>query len=103
MKAEKEAARNALLEMLKPNTTIYSIVRSVANSGMSRTIDFYAIQDNRPVYLSGYISDLLDLPRSKASGALRITGAGMDMCFATVYETSRKLFNDGYSLKSEVI
>ena len=108
---DKVEAIAALHEILKPGDTVYSIVRTVAKSGMSRTIDFYVFRDNRPVYLTGYMSTALGIPRATgAHWALKISGCGMDMCFATVYDLSMTLFCPGkydhdaaYSLKSEVL
>lgn len=100
----KEEATQELRDRLREGDTIYSIVRSVAASGMSRVIDFYVIRDDRPQYLTGWMANALDLPLKKNGiSGVRVTGAGMDMCFATVYELSRKLFNDGYKLKSETL
>jgi hypothetical protein len=91
-----------LVKRFAPNgSTIYSVVRKVAASGMSRNIDFYAIQDDRLVFLSGYISTITGYPRT-AQG-IKVKGAGMDMCFAVVYDLASRLYGDGYALKSETI
>jgi hypothetical protein len=97
---DKEEARDALKRVLSPGDTVYGIVRTVSRSGLSRTIDFYAIQQNQPIYLSGYMSTLLGISRNK-EGALKVSGCGMDMIFATVSDLSRTLFEHGYALKHE--
>jgi hypothetical protein len=97
-KEDKDSALGVLKSLLVKGDRVYGIVRSVARSGMSRTIDFYILKDNQPVYLTTYMSVVLSIPQAK-NGALRVAGCGMDMIFATVYELSMRLFSDGYWLK----
>lgn len=83
-----------LRKLLKPGSTVYGIVRTVSRSGMSRTIDFFVMptkKGDRPMYLSGYMATLLGYTRD-SSGALRVSGCGMDMVFHTVYNLSSVLF-----------
>jgi len=88
---------------LKKGDTLYTNVKSVSRSGMSRQIAVYAIQDNKPFFISYYIAELLNYKMNNNNGAIKISGCGMDMAFAIVYELSKKLFNDGYALKQRSI
>jgi hypothetical protein len=97
-KTDREEATERLRALLKPGDTVTGIVRTVARSGMSRTIDFYAGSELGQ-YLTGYMAKALDLGRTP-DGAVRVHGCGMDMIFATVYDLSRTLFQDGYALKN---
>lgn len=90
-----------LKEIAPPGTTVYAVVRNVSRSGMSRTMDFYVITDNTLRYITGYVATILGLRRSDRG--VRVTGAGMDMAFATTYELAHALYGDGYALTSEVI
>lgn len=83
--------------MITKGDKVYGIVRSVARSGMSRTIDFYVIKDGVPVYVTAFVAETLGMKRNK-EGALKVSGTGMDMIFAVVYDLGRKLFDDGYAL-----
>lgn len=99
-KSEKDAARDEavaeLRKILEPGDTVYGIVRTVSKSGMSRTMTFYAIKDNRPVYLTGYMSKALGLTVVRGwHDAVRVHGCGMDMIFATVYDLGRTLWPQG--------
>jgi hypothetical protein len=98
-KAEKAAAITDAMEMLnkflKPGSKVYTVVRSVAKSGMSRTIDLYTIHEGEMMYLSGYAATVLDYRRTD-QGALKVSGCGMDMCFHIVYSLSRKMFPNGF-------
>ena len=98
--------------LIKPGQTIYSIIRSVSASGMSRCIDFYTIerywyslgngkykQANRMRFLTGYVSYVLGLPWANKEGGirggLRVNGCGMDMAYHCVYELGAKLWPKG--------
>lgn len=94
-KARQQEALNRLKEWIKPGDTIYTHVESVARSGMSRTMHVYKMEDNEPRYLTNTIVDALGYSQAK-DGALRISGCGMDMGFALVYDMSRVLFRDGF-------
>ena len=82
--------------------TVYGIVRHVSASGMSRDIDLYIIADNRPVYLTGYASTILDYPMAKSRG-MKVGGCGMDMVFHCVSSLAHAIGRDYKTLKSETI
>lgn len=89
--AEKTEAIEQLKKILAPGDTVYAIIRKVSKSGMSRTIDLYG---KDYMYLTGYISQALGWRRDK-SGALKVTGCGMDMVFHTVYCLGCALWPNG--------
>lgn len=89
-----EEARQHLLRMLKPGDVVWCVLRKVAYTGMSRQIDFYAIQDNEPLWLTGRIARLLDYRQGK-NDALMVSGCGMDMGFHVVYSLGSALWPDG--------
>jgi hypothetical protein len=88
--------------MLENVSTVYGIVRHVSASGMSRDIDLYIIADNRPVYLTGYASTILDYPMAKSRG-MKVGGCGMDMVFHCVSSLAYAIGRDYKTLKSEII
>lgn len=90
-----------ILENASPTTRIYSIVRHVSKSGMSRLIDFYVMVDNRPVWVTPAIRDILGYKQDEKTGALKVGGTGMDMCFHVVHSLGYKLHKDGYYFGSE--
>jgi hypothetical protein len=92
------------LRQAPKETPLYGIVRSVSRSGMSRRIDFYAIdpKDQRPIWLTPVFRDVLGL--SQGSGdrdGLRVDGCGMDMIFDCIYNMGRAIKGDGYYFRSE--
>ena len=76
-------SRESLQRYVKAGATLYTVIRKVSSSGMSRCIDVYAIEDNKPVYLSGYASNVLGWKMSKDRGII-VGGCGMDMGFHLV-------------------
>ena len=80
--------------------TIYTILRHVSNSGMSRHIDAYTFINNKPVYMTNKIADALDYKRAK-NGSLKVSGCGMDMGFHIVYEYGEATKRDGYYYRQE--
>lgn len=102
-------AKARLLEILKHGDTVYTVLRHVSSSGMSRRIDLYTMRDNRPQYLSGYAAALIGW-KLHEKGGIVVGGCGMDMGFHLVYTLSAVLFRDnpvegrkhsGYELRHE--
>lgn len=102
-RAEQAKAIEHLREMLKRGDTIYTVLRGVSSSGMSRRIDVYVIRDNQPMFLSGWAADVLGWSQDRKRGGIRVSGCGMDMGFHLVYELSSILFHGqdqaGYALQ----
>ena len=106
----RDEAREALLKMLKPGDTVYTILRHVSRSGMMRHIEPVILREFtsstgkatiEPVFIGGRVSALLGYT-TNGKGAVKMGGCGMDMCFALVYEISAHLFDgerNGYQLK----
>lgn len=106
--AEREEARRYLRSVLDDGATVYSVLRSVSRSGMSRTIDLYALKyvelyetGKKPVkrcvpfLISGHAADLcgFDVNRRHAihSGYIRMRGCGLDLGLSAVQSLARKL------------
>ena len=89
-----------IVGQLDKGDTIYGIVKSVSASGMSRTIKFYTIKDNRPMFLSWSIGQLLGY-KLREDGTIRISGVGMDMIFKVIYDLGAVVHNDGYYFRSD--
>jgi hypothetical protein len=89
-----------LLENLKPGVEVYTTVKSVAKSGMSRTMKLYIVRDGRVCGITYSAAVVLGEALCK-DGTLRVHGCGMDMGFETVYRLSRKLFPNGTSAESD--
>jgi hypothetical protein len=92
---DKREAVEELQGLLKPGDVVYTVLRGVSRSGMSRDISLKTIRNNEVVGITGRTMTVLGLPPGKRDG-LRVRGCGMDMGFHLVYELSRVLFPKGF-------
>lgn len=92
-KQEVEEARETLLRVLKPGDKVYTILRNVSRSGMSRDISLVVFDGDRKYTLDWSVARILDYPLSKGEG-VKVGGCGMDMGFHVVYSLSSVLFKD---------
>ena len=96
---QKETTRKDLLKYLKPGTTVYTILRHVSASGMSRRIDvvIFDKKENRPLTLTWDTSVMLGY-RISNRGGLVVSGCVMDMGFSVVYNLSQSLYPKGFKI-----
>ena len=81
----REAAIDKLRKLLPPGSTVYTILRHVARSGMMRRLDVYALDtdsEGKPWmrYLSGIVSHATGLRFSAKGGAREDCGIVMNGC-----------------------
>lgn len=96
---EQEEARRELRKLCRPGTTVWTVLRHVSRSGMMRHIDLYVMRKGRPRWISGYAARALDYRTDSRTGALKVSGCGMDMGFHLVNSLSYALH--GYDSKGE--
>ena len=104
---EKQEALDNLRKIMPEGSTVFTILRKVSQSGMSRNISLVLFKDTgerqytlHPNYLA---SKLLEwkLVDEFGHSAIRVSGCGMDMGFHLVYTLGQILYGDGYKLKQE--
>ena len=107
-KTDREEALERLQELITGETTIYTILRSVSTSGMSRRMSVKVIDSKGDLLdITYYVGGALGYPVSDIYGhrVIRVNGCGMDMGFIVVYDLSHTLFNGqdraGYVLRHE--
>jgi hypothetical protein len=94
-----------LTHYVKAGTKVYTILRHVSSSGMSRNISLVIANGDEVIDITYYASHALEdkLIESKGHRAIRVNGCGMDMGFHLVYNLSSVLFTGqdraGYVLK----
>lgn len=98
-KTEQQEAIKALRKTLKAGDTVYTVLRHVSSSGMSRRIDLYTMKKNKPVGLTYYTAKALGYTRHPEKDGLTVGGCGMDMGFSVVYNLGRVLFPKGFKVK----
>lgn len=86
-KAEKEEIERSkvkIREILATNPPeIYTILRSVSASGMSREISVSVVLAGKLICIDHHVANVLGLHFGKRG--LKVTGCGMDMGFHVVY------------------
>lgn len=101
-KAEIAEALENARRWFPEGSTVFTIVRDVSRSGMSRNISIVTIHDDpergqyalHPNYC---VSVILGLRLGR--DAVRVNGCGMDMAWALVDDLSHKLYGRGDALK----
>jgi hypothetical protein len=94
-KADRLEAQETLKKLIvEGGYRIYTTLKHVSRSGMSRSIDCHVIIDNQPRWISGYIARACDMSYDEKRECIKIGGCGMDMGFAIVYNVSSQLFKD---------
>ena len=87
---------------------VYCVLRHVSRSGMFRVIDLY-IQATDGSHLNVYglaekvggdYAGTLPYTYDTHRNGFRVSGCGMDMGFALVYDLSMRLFGNGYAVAS---
>lgn len=91
--SERTQMIDELRELCPTGTTVYTVLRGVASSGMSRKIDLYVIKDNEPRRITWHACRLgvAGMTYDNKIDAARISGCGMDMGFHAVYSLSSVL------------
>tara|TARA_A100001011_G_scaffold248280_1_gene256542 strand:- start:2747 stop:3037 length:291 start_codon:yes stop_codon:yes gene_type:complete len=86
---EKKEIVEFLKDKLENNDTVYTNLKHVSKSGLTRDIQLMVIKDNEPLFLNYYVSKYLGY--RIVNGGLRVNGGGMDMGFHLVYNLASKL------------
>lgn len=96
-------AADELRELLREDPTVYVVQRRVSQSGMNRKLSLFVIGKRghdaatdlvNVTYLVAAVNGV-NVHNVDGCHALSVSGAGMDMHFATVYGLSRRLYTDG--------
>lgn len=104
--ADFDYAKKQLLDYyLNEGDTVYTVLRSVSPSGMSRTISLKVARGGQILDLTYFASVVLgwSLVEKNGSRALRVGGCGMDMGFHTVYTLASVLFRDKYEGQADAV
>jgi len=81
---------------VRAGSTIYTTVKHVSRSGMSRTIAAYVVHKGTVHDVSYLVADAIGARFDRDRGGVIMGGCGMDMTFAMVYSLSRSLFPKGH-------
>lgn len=95
---QKHEAIEALRLMLPTGSTVFTILRHVSASGMSRNISLVVKTTEGIQDITWYVAKALEdnLTESKGHRAIKTGVCGMDVGFNLVYRLSRRLFPNGF-------
>lgn len=93
--ARAEYAKSELRKIIKPGDAVYTILRRVSASGMSRDISVCVVENGYIRNLDALVSDACGIKTADGPG-LRMAGCGVDMGFSLVYSLGRALFPRGF-------
>lgn len=99
-KKDREHALTILHENINPGDTVYTILRSVARSGMSRRLSVVILTGDGPWDITGLVARALG-DRFQKDGTIRVQGCGMDAGFATAYDLASVMFPAGFECIGE--
>lgn len=94
-KREKMESRERLLEILKPGDTVFTVLKHVSASGMSRSIQLKIVQNGDICDISWDAAHAMGDKIDSKHGGIKIGGCGMDMGFALVYNLGAVLWPKG--------
>ena len=93
---ERDEACERLRALLPPGSTVYTVLRNRARSGMSRDISIHAIVDGEPTWLTYNVALATGLRFDPKWEAIKMGGCGMDMGFAIVSALGHALYPEGF-------
>jgi hypothetical protein len=96
--AEKAEMIERLQREIPAGSTVYTVLRHVSSTGMSRVIGLIVLQDNEPRFYGYHAAKALGWSWDGRRDGVKVGGCGMDMGFHLVYSLSRVLHGDGYAL-----
>ncbi len=100
-KAEKAEAIERLRGMLKPGDTVFTILRHVSRSGMSRSISVVVMQDGKPFDVSWAVARAGLGTFDRKNDGVKVGGCGMDMGFHLAYNLAWVLYGDDFQCVGE--
>ena len=108
---EKDSARAYLLSIMEKQTTptLYTSLKHVSTSGMSRDMKVLAVVDGQIVDVTWYVGklDVGTIKERNGQRVIRVGGCGMDMGFHVVYTVSAVLYGyeerGAYTIRHEWI
>lgn len=99
--AEKAEAIERLREWVKPGDTLFTILRSVSRSGMSRRVTVKKIEciNGRPqvLHLDYNVARAIGVSTAKIDYGVPVAGCGFDAGHEVVYLLGRVLFGNGFT------
>jgi hypothetical protein len=92
-------AMESFKKFMKPGTLVYTNLKHVSSSGMTRDIQVLVVTKEKRIWdISYFVAEILGRSLNRDNGGVRVGGAGMDMGFEIVYSLGYKLFPKGFKI-----
>ena len=101
-KTETAQSLEYLRSVLKPGTEVFTQLRHVSKSGMTRWLDVYTVINGSIRNITWDVCAAADFTFCGRRHALKIGGCGMDMGFSAVYSLGRALYPSGTAVPHSV-
>lgn len=96
---DKAQALELVKKLVTPGDTLYTILRHVSRSGMSRRVSVICIKENQARCLDSEVELLTHFKRvNRGKEGLVVHGVGGDVGFEVVHALADAVFGDGYKL-----
>lgn len=95
-RAEQQQAADHLRTLFPPGSTVYTVLRHVSRSGMSRSISVLHQDADGISDVSYLVARALGDKLDRERGGVKVGGCGMDMGFSLVYNLSATLHPEGF-------
>lgn len=92
---DRDNAIKKLREQVPHRATIYVLLRRKNALGTCRCLEFYQIRDNRLTRITWDVAQAIDGTYCRECDALKVTGTGLDVGYASVDSLSHVLFGTG--------
>jgi hypothetical protein len=106
---EVQDAKATIADLIKPGATVYTLIRHVSSSGMTRVIDVFVIQTDKHTgesYLRRFswsAAVALGWTYDRRHEGVKVSGCGMDMAFHLVSSLCYAVGVDYKTVRTESI
>ena len=100
-KVHRDTAIQKLREVVTPGSTIYVVLRRKNPLGTCRWLEFYHVRDGELKRITWDVALAVDGEYCREHDALKVTGAGLDVGYASVESLGQALLGSGRALKHQ--
>ncbi len=98
---QRDTAIQKLREVITPGSTIYVVLRRKNKLGTCRWLEFYHVHDGELKRITCDVALAIQCEYCREHDAVRVTGSGLDVGFASVDSLGQALFGNGRALKHQ--
>jgi hypothetical protein len=96
---QRDTAIKKLSEVITPGATIYVVLRRKNKLGTYRWLEFYHVQDGELKRITWEVAVAIKGEYCREHDAVKVTGTGLDVGYASVDHLADVLFGTGAALK----